>query len=78
MFWVFFIFLVFSFLFLINFSISFQGWKWSSSGLLPVSVLGAVCWIARDIQVSKPAVRTDGGVFLSVFAENAEPLGKEW
>lgn len=65
----------FAFLFLINFSILFQGWKRSSSGLLPVSVPGAVCWIARDIQVRKPAVRTDVGVFIS---ENAKSFEKEW
>lgn len=50
----------FCFLFEINLSFLFclfQGWKWGSTGLLLVCVLGAVSWIAGDIQVSKPAVR---------------------
>lgn len=48
-------------LFLINlflYFIFFQGWKWSRTGLLPVCVPGAVSWLARDIQVSKPPLRT--------------------
>lgn len=43
----------------------FQGWKWSSTGLLPVCVLGAVRWIARDIQVSKPVAKAAGFFFSS-------------
>lgn len=47
---------VFNHLFL--YFIFFQGWKWSRTGLLPVCVPGAVSWLARDIQVSKPPLRT--------------------
>lgn len=49
----------------------FQGWKWSSTGLLPVCVLGAVSWIAGDIQVSKPVVRA-AVLFFSISKASGE------
>lgn len=76
---------VFNHLFL--YFIFFQGWKWSRTGLLPVCVPGAVSWLARDIQVSKPPLRTVVafdtvvffvGVFLFFFiAKASEGFGKE-
>lgn len=71
MFWFGFLGLAFSLNQFLNF---IQGWKWSSARLLPVGVLGAVRWPARDFQVSKPVVRA-ALCFLLVkhlerFAEN--------
>lgn len=68
----------FCFLYLPLSFILFQGWKWSSTGLLPVCVLGAVRWIARDIQVSKPVAKAAGFfVFFSSGKASGE-VCKEW